>query len=142
MLTPVYPATEGLRQLTLRQLTDQALDLLKEHGIRELLPEGLYPHQISLAEALQLLHRPPQLSLTNLEFGQHWPRQRLIMEELMAHNLSVLKVREYSKAHPATALPPHPPVGAAISGPVTFCPRQAPSGAWKKIAAIWPAPIP
>ncbi len=27
-LTPVYPTTEGVKQATLRKLTDQALDLL------------------------------------------------------------------------------------------------------------------
>ena len=143
VLTPVYPATEGLRQLTLRQLTDQALDLLKEHGIRELLPEGLYPHQISLAEALQLLHRPPpQLSLTNLEFGQHPAQQRLIMEELMAHNLSVLKVREHSKAHPATALPPHPQLEQQFLAQLPFAPTGAQRRVVEEIAADLARPHP
>jgi ATP-dependent DNA helicase RecG len=58
-LTPVYPTTEGLRQLTLRSLTDQALAQLDLYGVEELLPAGLYPQQIDLAAALKLLHRPP-----------------------------------------------------------------------------------
>lgn len=58
-LTPVYPTTEGLRQLTLRSLTDQALAQLELYGVEELLPAGLYPQQIDLAAALKLLHRPP-----------------------------------------------------------------------------------
>ena len=130
LLTPVYPTTEGLRQQTLRQLTDQALELLREHGVRELLPEGLYPQQIPLGDALQLLHRPPpQLSLTNLEFGQHPAQQRLIMEELIAHNLSVLRVRERSKAHPALPLPPHPALVARFLDQLPF----APTGAQRRV---------
>ena len=38
-LTPVYPTTEGIRQATLRKLTDQALALLDTVPIAELLPD-------------------------------------------------------------------------------------------------------
>lgn len=104
-LTPVYGATEGLRQITLRQLTDQALVLLKQTPIREWLPAGLYDRQLSLNEAVQLLHRPPaDVAVFELEQGIHPAQQRLIMEELLAHNLSVLQVREQSQAHHARAL--------------------------------------
>ncbi|WP_241908177.1 OB-fold nucleic acid binding domain-containing protein, partial [Vibrio sp. 10N.261.52.A1] len=51
-LTPVYPTTEGLRQVTLRNLTDQALELIDKAAVNELLPSGLYDHQITLAQAL------------------------------------------------------------------------------------------
>ena len=40
-LTPVYPTTEGVKQATLRKLTDQALDLLDTCAIEELLPPEL-----------------------------------------------------------------------------------------------------
>jgi ATP-dependent DNA helicase RecG len=125
-LTPVYPTTEGLRQQTLRNLTDQALALLATYGVRELLPAGLYPHQIDLAAALQLLHRPPpELALSMLEFGQHPAQQRLILEELLAHNLSVLQVRQRSKLHPACALPPHPQLVDQLLASLPFRPTQA-----------------
>ncbi|ART82570.1 ATP-dependent DNA helicase RecG [Oceanisphaera profunda] len=104
-LTPVYGATEGLRQITLRQLTDQALALLAQTPLQEWLPSGLYDKQVSLNAALQLLHRPPaDVDLFTLEQGGHPAQQRLIMEELLAHNLSVLKVREQSQAHQARGL--------------------------------------
>lgn len=104
-LTPVYGATEGLRQITLRQLTDQALVLLAQTPLQEWLPSGLYDKQVSLNAALQLLHRPPAgIDLFTLEQGCHPAQQRLIMEELLAHNLSVLKVREQSQAHQARGL--------------------------------------
>lgn len=105
-LTPIYPTTEGLRQASLRTLTDQALQLLKEEGVKELLPEGMYSHQISLADALYLLHRPPpDVSLAQLEEGKHPAQQRLALEELIAHHLSVLKLRYSTQQHQARALP-------------------------------------
>uniref|UniRef100_UPI001FD62998 OB-fold nucleic acid binding domain-containing protein n=1 Tax=Vibrio harveyi TaxID=669 RepID=UPI001FD62998 len=55
-LTPVYPTTEGLRQLTLRGLTDQALKLLDKAAVSELLPDGLYDRQMTLAQALRVMH--------------------------------------------------------------------------------------
>ncbi len=102
-LTPVYPATEGVRQQSLRGLTDQALALLNSQGgLTELLPEGLYDQQISLKQALQLVHRPPaDIDISQLELGQHPAQQRLILEELLAHQLSVLKLRSDSDARPA-----------------------------------------
>ncbi|MGJ8678848.1 ATP-dependent DNA helicase RecG [Paraglaciecola sp.] len=97
-LTPVYPATEGIKQLTLRNLTEQALKLLKKGGLAELLPEGLYQQQVSLVDALLLVHRPPpDVTLALLEEGKHPAQQRLVMEELLAHHLSVLKVRQQSQ---------------------------------------------
>lgn len=97
-LTPVYPTTEGVKQITLRNLSDQALVKLSKGGLAELMPENLYATQVSLAEALKLVHRPPpDVSLALLEEGKHPAQQRLIIEELLAHNLSVLKVRQQSK---------------------------------------------
>lgn len=105
-LTPVYPTTEGLRQASLRNLTEQALTLLKQYGLKELLPDGLYDRQYSLTEALMTLHRPPaQVSLAELELGTHPAQQRLILEELIAHHLSILMLRHSTKQHGARPLP-------------------------------------
>lgn len=98
-LTPVYPTTEGIKQITLRNLTEQALKLLNKGGLAELLPEGLYSQQVSLIDALTVVHRPaPDVALSLLESGKHPAQQRLIIEELLAHHLSVLKVRQQSLA--------------------------------------------
>jgi ATP-dependent DNA helicase RecG len=106
-LTPVYPATEGIRQLTLRNLSEQALKLLHKGGLSELLPPGVYAQQIDLASALQLVHRPPpEVSLALLEQGKHPAQQRLALEELLAHHLSVLKVRQQNQQQQAVAIQP------------------------------------
>ncbi|HCA7670208.1 TPA: ATP-dependent DNA helicase RecG [Enterobacter hormaechei] len=91
-LTPVYPTTEGIKQATLRKLTDQALELLDTCAINELLPPELAQGMMSLPEALRTLHRPP-LQLVDLESGKHPAQRRLILEELLAHNLSMLALR-------------------------------------------------
>ncbi|MFQ1933475.1 ATP-dependent DNA helicase RecG [Aeromonas veronii] len=127
-LTPVYPTTEGLRQLTLRSLTDQALAQLDLYGVEELLPAGLYPHQIELAAALKLLHRPPpSVALPLLESGQHPAQQRLVLEELLAHNLSVLKVRAQAQTQLARALKPAPALVEQLLSALPFKPTGAQS---------------
>lgn len=103
-LTPVYPTTDGLRQITLRNLTEQALQLLDKSAVQELLPSGLYDHQITLGQALHTIHRPPpSLDMEQFDEGKHPAQIRLIMEELLAQNLSMLAVR--SKGQLDNALP-------------------------------------
>ncbi|MGC6248611.1 ATP-dependent DNA helicase RecG [Bisgaard Taxon 45] len=93
-LTPIYSTTEGLKQNSLRKLTDQALAVLEHIQIAEILPNEFNPHPFSLKEAIRFLHRPPpDVSLVALEKGTHPAQQRLIFEELLAHNLAMQKVR-------------------------------------------------
>ncbi len=103
-LTPIYPATEGVQQPTLRKLTDQALEFLPL--VTEWLPEPMTRGQgfPTLAEALHTLHRPPpHLSLAALQSGENGARARLAFEEILAHQLSMHKLREEAQA--VSALP-------------------------------------
>lgn len=103
-LTPIYPTTDGLRQNTLKNLTDQALELLDSSAVTELLPGGLYDHQITLNQALHTIHRPsPDIDMQQFELGKHPAQRRLIIEELLAQNLSMLDVR--SKGQQDQSLP-------------------------------------
>ncbi|MEJ2060515.1 MAG: ATP-dependent DNA helicase RecG [Gammaproteobacteria bacterium] len=96
-LTPIYPTTEGLHQLSLRRLTDEALkrvDDLPELLPADLLAETGFP---TLAEALHYVHRPPRdADLARLAEGVHPMQARLVLEELIAHHLSLLRLRERS----------------------------------------------
>ncbi|WP_024560802.1 ATP-dependent DNA helicase RecG [Franconibacter pulveris 601] len=104
-LTPVYPTTEGVRQATLRKLTDQALEVLDTCPVAELLPVELSQGLMSLPEAIRTLHRPPpSLQLTDLESGKHPAQRRLILEELLAHNLSMLALRAGAQRYRALPL--------------------------------------
>ncbi|EOI5798788.1 ATP-dependent DNA helicase RecG [Cronobacter dublinensis] len=104
-LTPVYPTTEGIRQATLRKLTDQALELLDTCAIAELLPPELSQGLMSLPEAIRTLHRPPpDMKMEDLESGEHPAQRRLILEELLAHNLSMLALRAGAQRYHAQSL--------------------------------------
>ncbi|QKN79929.1 ATP-dependent DNA helicase RecG [Scandinavium goeteborgense] len=125
-LTPVYPTTEGVRQATLRKLTDQALDLLDTCAIAELLPPELAQGLMSLPEALRTLHRPPpSLQLTDLESGQHPAQRRLIMEELLAHNLSMLALRAGAQRYHAEPLGPKDELKNGLLAALPFKPTGA-----------------
>lgn len=97
-LTPVYPTTEGLHQNLLRRLTTQALELLEKGGaIPELIPTGwLQKFSLpTLINALHYVHRPPcAADIKNLEQGLHPAQQRLVLEEMLAQNLSLRRVRK------------------------------------------------
>ncbi|MFB2781426.1 ATP-dependent DNA helicase RecG [Shewanella mangrovisoli] len=104
-LTPIYPTTEGLKQASWIKLTEQALELLEDGGLTELLPANLQPNSMSLQQALQTLHRPHAgISQFDLELGQHPAQQRLVQEELLAHNLSMLRLRQRSNLDAAVTM--------------------------------------
>jgi ATP-dependent DNA helicase RecG len=125
-LTPVYPTTDGLRQLTLRNLTDQALALLDKTAVQELLPEGLYPNQLTLNEALHTIHRPPpSIDLALFDQGRHPAQLRLIMEELLAQNLSMLAVRHQGNKEQAIPLPSSGKMKHAFLAQLPFRPTNA-----------------
>ena len=104
-LTPIYPTTEGLKQNSLRNLTEQALVLLQQNNIDELLPTELLAHPISLMDALCYIHRPPpDADITQLEEKTHPAQQRLIIEELLAQQISMLAMRSDAQNHQAIAI--------------------------------------
>ena len=106
-LTPIYPATEGVQQGRLRNLTDQAL-----HAMEEAPPEELLPDEItsglgmpSLADAIRYLHRPPpDADIEQLLTGRHPCQQRLAFEELLAHYLSLRNLRALAATDDAVPL--------------------------------------
>ena len=96
-LTPIYPTTEGMHQLSWRDLTGQALELLRAGcGLQELLPERVLKRLAlpALPEAIQVLHRPPpDVSQQLLSDMGHPAQRRLAFEELLAHQLSLRLLR-------------------------------------------------
>ncbi|MDO6566589.1 ATP-dependent DNA helicase RecG [Alteromonas sp. 1_MG-2023] len=131
-LTPVYPTTEGVKQLTLRNLTDQALKMLDKGALADLLPEGMYSDQISLNEALHAVHRPaPDTDVHEMEEGLHPAQYRLILEELLSHHLSVLKVRKLSDAQPGISIKVDKPLIEKMLAQLPF----SPTGAQQRVVA-------
>ncbi|MCU4675041.1 ATP-dependent DNA helicase RecG [Catenovulum sp. 2E275] len=141
--TPVYSTTEGLKQNTLRSLTEQALSQLKTSGVEELLPLVTENQQYSLQAALELIHRPPpDVSLELLESGQHPAQQRLALEELIAHNLSMLKIRETAQQVPAASIPVATKLIDTFIASLPFKPTQAQQRVVNKIQQDMQNPYP
>ncbi|PCM43114.1 ATP-dependent DNA helicase RecG [Marinobacter sp. ANT_B65] len=108
-LTPVYPLTEGIQQPRVRGLCQQALGYLQRHPIHDWLPaELLAKFQLpGITEAVQLVHSPPANAPVHLLMeGLHPAQQRLVMEELLAHQLSMLQVRQQIQARQSLPLLP------------------------------------
>jgi ATP-dependent DNA helicase RecG len=108
-LTPVYPTVEGLGQASWIRLSDQALEQLRNHqlALEELLPDDLRGNlQIpSLASALAYIHRPPAgADVAALVERRHPAQQRLAMEELLAHNLSMQQLHRTQRQFVAPAM--------------------------------------
>lgn len=135
-LTPIYPTTEGLRQNTLKNLTDQALELLDSAAVSELLPNGLYDHQITLNQALHIIHRPsPEIDLQQFELGKHPAQRRLIIEELLAQNLSMLDVRSQGQQDASLPLPCQGRLKHQLLASLPFSPTNAQARVVQEIEA-------
>ena len=129
-LTPVYPATEGISQSRLRSMISQALELLAADTfqLRELLPASwLQEWQLpSLTQALQYLHQPPtEANLEQLEAGQHPCQRRLILEELLAHQLSMHRARLKVKQENAAQIQFMGPSQQKVIDSLPFTPTDA-----------------
>ena len=110
-LTPVYPSAEGLGQKNWIKMTDQALALMRRGKLEleELLPETLLGQLKlpSLTDALDYIHRPPSdANVAALVLRDHPTQKRLALEELLAHNLSMQKLRRVQRARIAPEMPP------------------------------------
>jgi ATP-dependent DNA helicase RecG len=103
-LTPVYPTTAGIGQATWRRLCSGALEHLAASPPAGLLP-GNSDEQPTLAEALRYLHAPPPDAPQDLiANGDHPAQRRLALEEFVAHNLSLEKLRRQQLQLGAPAL--------------------------------------
>ncbi|ENX60278.1 MULTISPECIES: ATP-dependent DNA helicase RecG [Acinetobacter] len=93
-LTAIYPSTEGLTQPKLREYVHQALQHHSD-DLPELLPSK-YSNGYELKQALHYIHEPPlNANMLQLNQGSHPAQQRLIFEELVAHQISLLTRRAY-----------------------------------------------
>lgn len=103
-LTAIYPSTEGLSQAKLRDYMQQALSL-HSNSLTELLPEK-FNQGYSLQHALDYIHHPPNsANMLQLAQATHPAQQRLIFEELIAHQISLLSRRAYIHQISAPKMP-------------------------------------
>ncbi|MCZ6471656.1 MAG: ATP-dependent DNA helicase RecG [Gammaproteobacteria bacterium] len=95
-LTPVYPTTEGLHQLSIGKIVRQAVESLQGNEMAETLPSCWLDAQgfPDFKSAMLHLHSPQQQRDTELIAQRAHPAQfRFIVEELTAHRLALLERR-------------------------------------------------
>ena len=95
-LTPVYPTTEGLHQLSIRKIVRQVVELLATKAMAETLPSSwLEQHRFpDFKTAMLHLHSPGAQRDTEMIARYAHPAQfRFIVEELAAHRLALLERR-------------------------------------------------
>lgn len=104
-LTAIYPATEGLTQPKIRAYIQQALAQYSDH-LPELLP-AKFSNGYALKQALEYIHHPPvNANMLQLAQGSHPAQQRLIFEELVAHQISLLTRRAFIQQVEAPSFAP------------------------------------
>ncbi|MCF7981793.1 MAG: ATP-dependent DNA helicase RecG, partial [Pseudomonadales bacterium] len=96
-----------------RQLAQQSLQLLDEHPfLEELLPTSTRFHipKLGIAQIIHFLHQPPVQDISPkdqslLEQQRHPLQQKLALEELVAHQLSLLRSRRKIRTQIAPSFP-------------------------------------
>ncbi len=118
-LTAIYPSTEGLTQPKLREYVKQALEQ-HSHDLPELLPPQ-FTNGYVLKQALDYIHHPPtNANMLQLAQGAHPAQQRLIFEELVAHQVSLLTRRAYIQNISAPAFAPSQNYAKQLLGSLPF----------------------
>lgn len=100
-LTPIYPTTEGLHQLSLGKIIRQAIENLRTHGMPETMPPRWLEkyHFPGFEAAMMHLHRPQDQSDSERIANRSHPAQyRFAVEELTAHRLALLERRAKIRA--------------------------------------------
>ena len=93
-LTPVYPLCQGVTQNKLKKWIDAALEALKNTNINDHFEKMAKNSMPSLKESIFLLHHPKKgENLEKIANFSHISQQRLIIEELATHQLSLKKVK-------------------------------------------------
>jgi ATP-dependent DNA helicase RecG len=149
-LTPVYPATEGLQQASLRALTEQALERLRRDptALIDWVPTELSaPLRLpGLAAAVLLLHRPPAdadperlralLERTDPAF------LRLAFDEMLAHQLALRRLRRARNDQRAPVLVGDGRLRARLRAALPFALTTAQARVGDEIAADLAQPHP
>ncbi len=122
-LTPFYRTTEGIQQLRLRSLTDQALARLDSVVLKDWLPVELMPGLAlpSLRDALMIVHRPPpDADVAALMEGRHPAHRRLAFEELVAHRMGLRRLRHLTRHLQAPSIVPGNELARQLQAALAF----------------------
>lgn len=134
-LTPVYPTTAGLGQITLRKLVGKAL---AQVNLDETLPPETYAAFgfPEFGQAIRQLHAPPpDIALAQLEARDHPAFRRLAFDELLAQQFSLRLARAQRAAKKSRALNPELKLSQALRSALPFSLTDAQEKVWQEISA-------
>ena len=102
-LSPIYPLCSGVTQAKMKKWVNEALEALNTSIIDDYFEKIINNTMPSLKDSLFLLHHPKQgENLSKIESFTHISQQRLIIEELATHQLSLLKIKSARKSKKTT----------------------------------------
>jgi ATP-dependent DNA helicase RecG len=130
-LTPVYPTTDGLTQVSLRKAIDEAL---QRADLSDTLPDAVreYHGLIPFSQAIRVLHHPPaNVSSADLLEREHPAWRRIKFDELLAQQLSLAAARAARRRQKARALPVRGNLGDRLRASLPF----ALTGAQERVIA-------
>jgi len=122
-LLPIYPTVEGVGPSALARMIQAALAQVPSDGSLELVPPTLLQaHELPpLRESLIEVHQPRADSdLQALRDGRHPAQQRLAIDELLAHHLSLRRQRLSLQALGARAIKVPGTLAAALRAALPF----------------------
>ena len=103
-LTPIYPLCSGISQNKIKQWVNYSLEVLKISQLDDYFEKITQQSMPSLKSSLMLLHHPEKdEDLSKIESFKHISQQRLIIEELATHRLSLLKTKKARKGKKTNA---------------------------------------
>ena len=144
-LDPVYPQIEGIGAATMRRLIGEALDRLPADDSLESLPAGELAGQglPTLRDALLTVHRPPaDADVEALLAATHPAQRRLVLEELLAHHLSLRRHRIALQQHAAPVLGGSGGLGARLRASLPFALTGAQERVLAQVLEDIAAPVP
>lgn len=132
-LTPVYPATAGLSQATLRKLIGKAME---KTSLADTLPADLTVplHLPAFEQAVRTLHHPPPEASGVMPDSRSFPAlRRLAFDELLAQQLSLRLSRKRQEKLAAPALEPHSTLAQGLLALLPFKLTDAQAKSWQVI---------
>ncbi len=103
-LTAIYRSNSHLNQSLFHTLINQ---IFNSEKVVDYIPSKLLNqfNLLPLKDALQILHHPSSdICIEELQTGQHPAIQRIAFEELLAHHLSLYRLRKANRSHKAPNL--------------------------------------
>ncbi len=126
--TPLYGLTHGIKMPVMRKFIDAALKMANSDNLPELIPAECLTEYSgrSLLESFQNIHHPSTSeSLARLSDFSAPCCKRIIIEELTAHQLSLIRLREMNSQNNGFALKPVPELLKRFIAALPFLPTNA-----------------